>query len=154
LGESFTYSTQGIWISSGFDETFREFLKKYIIDGRLKMDKSVTLFRATDGTYLDLSRIVAILPVRRIPSGFKVTFGFDIMFLPEGIPFKQDQAFSVTIQKQYDIPLELRGHLLNEPTFGYDEEGQKIFNQFLESSERNTEEHRVQIFDTWKLIRS
>lgn len=118
------------------------------------MEKIETLFRATDGTCLDLSRIVAILPVRRIPADFKVTFGFDIMFLPEGIPFKQDHAFSVTIQKQYDKPLELKRHLMNGPTFGYDEEGKKIFNQFLESSEKDMEEHRVQVYDAWKLIRS
>jgi len=118
------------------------------------MNKAETLLRAVDGTYLDLSRIVAILPIKRIPADFKVTFGFDILFLPEGIPFKQDQAFSVTIQKQYDKPLELREHLINGPTFGYDKEGQKIFNQFLESSEKDMEEHRVQIYDAWKLIRS
>jgi hypothetical protein len=75
------------------------------------MDKAETLLRAIDGTYLDLSRIVAILPVKRIPADFKVTFGFDILFLPEGIPFKQDQAFSITIQKQYDKPMVLREHL-------------------------------------------
>ncbi|HMB31067.1 MAG TPA: hypothetical protein VKN82_04515 [Desulfohalobiaceae bacterium] len=118
------------------------------------MDNVETLFRAIDGTYLDLSRIVAILPVKRIPADFKVTFGFDILFLPEGIPFKQDQAFSVTIQKQYDKPLELREHLKNEPSYGYDEDGQKIFNQFLESSEKDMEEHRVQIYDAWKQLKA
>lgn len=118
------------------------------------MEKIETLFRATDGTYLDLSRIVAILPVKRIPADFKITFGFDIMFLPEGIPFKQDQAFSVTIQKQYNKPPELKEHLLKGPTFGYDEEGQKIFNKYLNSSEKDTEEHRVQIYNAWKLIKS
>lgn len=119
------------------------------------MDNVETLFRAIDGTYLDLSRIVAITPVRRIPADFKVTFGFDILFLPEVIPFKQDQeAFSVTIQKQYDKPLELREHLKKELSFEYDEDGQKIFNQFLEFSEKDIEEHRVQIYDAWKSLKA
>lgn len=108
------------------------------------------IFRTVDGTYLDLSRIVAITPVRRIPADFKVTYGFDILFLPEGIPFKQDKAFSVTIRKEYEKPLELEGHILRMAPFGYDEEGKKIYNKFLESSEKNMEEHRKEIYGAWE----
>jgi len=118
------------------------------------MDNVETIFRAIDGTYLDMSRIVAITPVRRIPADFKITYGFDILFLPEGIPFKQDKSFSVIIRKEYEKPLELKGHILSMHPFGYDEEGKKIFNKFLKSSENDMEAHRVQIYDAWKLLKS
>jgi len=100
---------------------------------------------AIDGTYLDLSRIVAIGPVERKPSDYTVRFGFELFFIPEGVPFKQDRSYSITIQKDFQKPKEITV-LYPDHT----EEFNRKMKDFSKECAISLEEARSDLVSLWK----
>jgi hypothetical protein len=100
-----------------------------------------SIVKVIDGTYIDLSRVVAITPVERVATDYRVTWGFNVVFLPDGIPFKQDGVFSVVITKRYRYPLGLSGN----PS-GYHS---TQFQEFLDESKADMEEERTKLAEIW-----
>jgi len=107
-----------------------------------------TIVRAVDGTYIDLSRVVAILPVEELPHYFGGLYGYDVMFLPEGIPFKQDQTFSVTISKRFGRPPELRREYTEFG--GITDKGREILESFNQKCIAEMELSRESLANQWR----
>jgi len=109
--------------------------------------KSNAIIQAPDGHYVDLSKIVAISPVKSVSSDFKVGKGFDIYFTPEGIPFKEDNCFKITVSKYYTKP-SIAPDWKTE--VGLNEEGRKIMKAFSEECHDKMEADRALFVGSWK----
>jgi hypothetical protein len=106
------------------------------------------IVRAIDGTYIDLSRVVAITPSRQLPNDYGRLYGYDVYFVPEGIPFKQDSCFSVTIQKEFNRPLEVHKEYT---TFGgITDKGRKMLDEHWGKCIGEMEQSREALANQWR----
>ena len=99
---------------------------------------------APDGSYVDLSKVVCVSKMERLPSSFTVIFGFDIYFTPTGIPFKQDNCFKICIAKQYD----------EVPNCSFKPVEDKTFQDFLQKCKDGLEQERLKFVEIWKEYKS
>jgi len=108
---------------------------------------SKDIILAPDGHYVDLSKVVAVSPTKSVPADFVVAKGFDIWFTPEGIPFKEDNCFKITVKKEY-----VRPHIEKEwrTEVGITEEGREILRIFSEECSNKMELERLAFIDSWK----
>jgi len=109
--------------------------------------KSMDIMQTPDGHYVDLSKIVAIGPTTDIYGGFKEVKGFDIYFTPEGVPFKEDNCFKITVKKSYDRPPWQDYKTEN----GLTEEGRELLRKFSKECDEKTERERVDFVNSWKI---
>lgn len=109
--------------------------------------KSRDIVQTPDGHYVDLSKIVAISPTMDLPADFRFIKGFDIYFTPEGIPFKQDNCFKITVKKIYAFP-SLKDYKTEE---GLNEEGRELIRKFSKEYHEKMECERVDFVNSWKI---
>jgi len=99
------------------------------------------------GSYVDLSKIVAIGQVERLPSDYKVRFGFDVYFSPLGVPFNTAKSYSFPVIKDYDKPKDVCELMRNEAT---KDDGYARFKEFVEQSREDFDIKRLELVDMWK----
>lgn len=112
-----------------------------------------SIVRCLDGTYVDLSKIVAISPIFEGRGDFTEVRQFNIYFLPEGIPFKQDHSFSITISKEYRRPSTLdyekdEYEHIKHP-YRLTEKGEKEHKEFLQKCTEDAETSRLELATLW-----
>lgn len=110
--------------------------------------KSRDIMQTPDGHYVDLSKIVAISPTMNVPQDFKVGKGFDIYFTPEGIPFKEDNCFKITVKKTYERP-SVKDYKFSTEN-GLNEEGRELLRKFSEECHEKMEKERQVFVNFWK----
>lgn len=127
-------------------------------------EKSVmdAIVMAPDGSYVDLSKVVAITKTDRLPSDYKIKFGFDIYFTLAGIPFKQDNCFKICIAIEYNkseeykeaarrnIEATTQGQLLYEPA----QDDTKTLQEFVQECGNDLEQKRLKFVEVWKDYRN
>lgn len=111
------------------------------------------IVRTIDGTYIDLSRVVAITPVEKIPSDFGREYGFKVMFLPEGIPFKQDRTFSVTIKKNFKVPREIHENVVQKHPYQLTDKGLEMLEAFKDQCFLEMDASRESLANQWREYR-
>jgi hypothetical protein len=106
-----------------------------------------------DGTYIDLSMILAIGPVKREQSVFSLKFKFDVWFNPSGVPFKQEPRIVIPIVVEYDRPYDLYlKEFINETK---QEANAKIsYDLYVEQKRVEVDKGREKLAEEWKEYRN
>jgi hypothetical protein len=91
-----------------------------------------------DGTYIDLSMILAIGPVERVQSDFSLKFKFDVWFNPSGVPFKQEPRIVIPIVVEYARNAESK--------ISYD--------LYVEQKRVELDKERERLVEEWKAYRN
>jgi hypothetical protein len=102
---------------------------------------------APNGTCVDLSKIAAIDITERLPSDFKITFGFKVYFNPEGVPFNKDNCFCIIISKSYDKPKDICALMKDVAT---QSSAYESFSEFVKECRIDWESHRLEFINDWK----
>jgi len=111
-----------------------------------------------EGTYVDLSRITSISSIHNIDkSSYHPTIAFTITYIPDGIPFKNDNINHLTIFKELPVPEHIRVKYKDikykDMYYTYSDEGVAKIEEYRKEETEKFEKIRKELAHNWSLYK-